>query len=98
MVDPFLKLKYGDILELDVHGLSLADARAEVLWALDSVDAGISGILVVHGFNKGTVIKNFFREKFSDQRVIKIIKPDAGATLLLLAEDVARIKSNHKKF
>ena len=89
MVDPFLKLKYGEILEIDVHGLTLMDAKSELFWTLDSVDSNIKGILVVHGFHKGTVIKNFLRENFHDPRVIKIIKPDAGATLLLLAENVA---------
>ena len=95
MVDPFLKLKYGEIYELDVHGLSLEDARSELLWALNSIDSKYGGLLVIHGFHKGTAIKNYLRTKFNDPRVIKIIKPDAGATLLLLAENIARVQ-NHK--
>lgn len=91
MIDPFLELKYGKITDVDVHGKSLEDARAEILYMLSVVDLGISGILVVHGFHKGTKIKEWLRHKFSDPRVIKIINYDAGSTLLLLAENIARL-------
>jgi len=91
MIDPFLKLKYGEIYELDVHGKSLEEVRAELFWTLDSIDNAFSAILVVHGFHKGTAIKTFIRTKFRDNRVIKIVNVDAGATLLVLAEDIARI-------
>lgn len=91
MMDPFLELKYGKIVDIDVHGKSIEDARAEVLYLLGSLDYGISGILVVHGFHKGTKIKEWLRHKFIDPRVIKIINYDAGSTLLLLAEDLAKL-------
>ncbi len=87
MIDPFLKLKYGNIIELDVHNKTLEEARSELLYALDLVDVDVDAILVVHGFHKGTVIKDFIRKKFNDRRVIKKVNSDAGATLLLLSED-----------
>ena len=87
MIDPFLKLKYGNIVELDVHNKTLEEARSELLYALDLVDIDVDAILVVHGFHKGTVIKDYVRKKFSDRRVIKKVNPDAGATLLILSED-----------
>lgn len=91
MVDPFLKLKYGNILEIDVHGKTLEEARAEILFYLNRIDSDINGLLIVHGYHKGTVIKNYVRHKFSDPRIIKTLHIDAGSTLLVLAEDIARI-------
>lgn len=92
MIDPFLKLKYGNIVELDVHGKSLEEVKSELLYFLMSVDYGVDGVLVVHGFHKGTVIKDYLRNKFEDPRVIKKIHTDAGSTLLLLAEDIVHIR------
>lgn len=92
MVDPFLKLKYGNIVELDVHGKTLEEVRADLLYFLMSVDAGVSGVLVVHGFHQGTAIKSYLRNKFEDPRVIKKIHTDAGSTLLLLTENIANYK------
>ena len=86
-MDIFLKLKYGNIETLDVHGKTLEDARAELLYTLNTVDYDIDAILVIHGFNKGTALKNWIRTKFKDPRVLKIIKPDAGVTLLVLAKE-----------
>ena len=87
MIDPFLKLEFGNIVELDVHGKTLEDARAELLYTLNSVDYDVDAILVIHGFNKGTALKNWIRTKFKDLRVLKIVKPDAGVTLLVLAKE-----------
>ncbi|MBQ7579082.1 MAG: Smr/MutS family protein [Clostridia bacterium] len=88
-MDIFLKLKYGNIKEIDVHGKTLEDARADVLYMLSSVDSGVDGLLVVHGYHSGTVIRNYFRHKFSDPRVIKVVASDAGETLLILSENLA---------
>ena len=89
MVNPLFVLKYGKIVEVDVHGLGLEDARAEVLYYLNTVDVDVKGFLVVHGYHKGTATKNWIRNEFADPRVIKIINAQAGATLLLLSENLA---------
>lgn len=91
MIDPFLKLKYGNILEIDVHGKTLEEARAEILYYLNTVDSDVQGLLIVHGIHKGVVIKNWIRHKFIDDRVIKIVNHDAGSTLLVLAENIAKL-------
>lgn len=89
MIDPFLTLKYGNILEVDVHGKTLEEARAELLYQLGRVDCDVNGLLVVHGYHKGTIIKNYIRNSFCDRRVIKIVNLNAGSTLLVLAENIA---------
>lgn len=87
MVDPFLKLEFGNIVELDIHGKTLEDARAELLFTLNSIDSDVDAILVIHGFNKGTILKNWLRTRFKDDRILKIVRPDAGVTLLVLAKE-----------
>jgi len=89
-MDIFLKLKYGNIKEVDVHGKTLEDARAEVLYMLSSIDCGVDGLLIVHGYHSGTKIRDYFRHKFEDKRVIKIVAADAGETLLVLSENLAQ--------
>ena len=89
-MDIFLKLKYGNIETLDVHGKTLEDARADVLYALSTLDFGVDGLLVVHGYHNGTKIRQWLRHDFVDNRVIKIINADAGETLLLLTENLAK--------
>ena len=89
-MDMFLKLKYGNIKEVDVHGKTLEDARAEVLYMLSSLDKGTDGLLIVHGYHSGTTLRDYFRHKFKDPRVIKIIDVSAGETLLLLSENLAQ--------
>lgn len=89
-MDIFLKLKFGNIKEVDVHGKTLEDARAEVLYMLSSLDSGVNGLLVIHGYHSGTTLRDYFRHKFKDNRVIKIVASSAGETLLILSENLAQ--------
>lgn len=72
MVDPFLVLKYGKIVEVDVHGLGLEDARAEVLYYLNTVDVDVKGFLVVHGYHKGTAIKTGLETNLLTRGLLKL--------------------------
>ena len=84
MDDMFIKLEYGDFVSLDLHGKTIEEARSELIYAIDSADLKYNGILVVHGFNSGTSLKNYVRDKFEHKLVDKKIKVDAGRTLLIL--------------
>ena len=80
----FLEIKYGKIYELDVHGLSLEEAKAEILHTLNKIDVFIKGVLITHGYHKGTVLKDYIRNNFSHKWVYKKINIDASRTLLLV--------------
>lgn len=80
----FLEIKYGKIYELDVHGLSLEEAKAEILHTLNKIDVFIKGVLITHGYHKGTVLKDFIRNTFSHKWVYKKVNIDASRTLLLV--------------
>ena len=83
MQDMFIELHYGKYKTIDLHGMTIAEANAELIYALNSIDQGFS-LLVVHGYNSGTSLKNFVRDKFNHTRVDKKINIDAGRTLLKL--------------
>lgn len=84
MIDMFIELEHGNYITLDLHGTSVEDARAQLLHAIDSADLTVNAILVVHGYNLGTKLKNFVRNDFLNDKVLQKINIDAGRTLLKL--------------
>lgn len=84
MTDLFIKLEYGKYYQLDLHGKSLDDAYAELIYAINSLDLSYKSILVVHGYHLGTVLKDYIRDKFTHDGVIEKVNIDAGRTLLRL--------------
>lgn len=81
-------IKYGKLKEIDLHGLSYEDARAVLLHEIYSADADINGLIVVHGYHKGQVLRNFILHTFEHPRVYKKVKVDAGNTLLLIKKEM----------
>ena len=80
----FLELKYGKIKEVDVHGLTKEEAKAEIIHEIERSDIFIKAMLVTHGYHKGVVLKNFLRKEFVHKNVYNVINVDASRTLLLL--------------
>lgn len=82
--EAFLELHYGKLLKLDLHGMILEEAKAELFNTLFHIDIKYKGILVVHGYHKGTVLKNYIRKEFAHKNVYKKVHVDASQTILLL--------------
>lgn len=80
----FLEIKYGKIYELDVHGLTLEEAKAEIMHTLNKIDIFIKGVLITHGYHKGVVLKNYIRNVLEHKNVYKKVNVDASRTLLLV--------------
>jgi len=80
----FLELEYGKIEQIDVHGLSKEEAKAEIIHKLNHLDIFIKGLLITHGYHQGVVLKSFVRKEFVHKNVYKKIHVDASRTLLLL--------------
>ena len=80
----FLELQYGKIADVDIHGLSKEEAKAEIIHVIESLDYFVKGLLVTHGYHKGVVLRNFVRKEFKHVNVYKIVNIDASRTLLLL--------------
>ena len=83
----FLELKFGKIKTLDIHGLTKEEAKAEIIYAIESSDLFIKAILVTHGYHSGVVLKNFLRKEFEHKNVDGKINVDASRTLLILDFD-----------
>ena len=80
----YLELKYGKIFDLDLHGKTKEEARAELIYQLSRLDVFYKGILVTHGYHQGTVLRDFVRKEFNHHLVTKKINIDSSRTLLLV--------------
>ena len=83
--DTFLELEYGKLYKLDLHGLTLEEARASLINLLSNIDTNYDGILVVHGYHKGRVLKDYVRNNLKHPLIYKKVKLDASRTILLLS-------------
>lgn len=80
----YIEKDYGKTKILDLHGLSLEQAKAAIIYEINSVDSDIKNILLVHGYHSGTVLKNYIRKEFKYDKVEKKVNIDASSTLLIL--------------
>ena len=69
--DAFLELEFGKLYTLDLHGKTLEEARAELIYTLNSLDIFYKGVLVIHRYHGGTVLKNFVRDQFENKNIYK---------------------------
>ena len=83
-MDGFIELKYGKYKELDLHGKSIQDAYGELVHCINSLDLDYRAILVIHGYNLGTSLKNYIRNTFACSMVKDKVNIDAGRTLLVI--------------
>ena len=83
--DCFLELDYGKLFSLDLHGLTLEEARATLIHTLTTIDNSYKGILIIHGYHKGRVLKDYIRDKFMHKNVYEKVHLDASRTILLLS-------------
>lgn len=72
----------GSVTEIDLHGLRAEDAQARLLHLLDYAPANVKEIHVIHGYTRGTVLKDAVRSL--KHRRIQCILPS-------LNEGVSRI-------
>lgn len=57
--------------EIDIHGLTVEDARAELDYFLDNLSEDVGEITVIHGYKGGTALKNMVRNNYSHPRIRK---------------------------
>lgn len=78
------------IMEIDLHGLTVSEAQVEIDRALSFADSGTYKIKCIHGFNRGTAIKNMIYREFGHGLSVKVkrISPgeNQGITELILRE------------
>jgi len=82
--DAFIEYYYGKYKVVDLHRLTKEDAKIQLLYEMNSYDAGIKCLVVVHGYHGGTTIKNLVRKEFSHESIVEKINLDAGRTIYKL--------------
>jgi DNA-nicking Smr family endonuclease len=73
---------------IDLHGMRTDEAEKVIQNALKKADAGTYQIRLIHGYNRGTAIRDMIYDNFRDEsKVIRIIPGDnQGITVLVLRE------------
>lgn len=76
------------IINLDLHGLFRDEAVKAIDKALKSADDSTYQIRLVHGYNRGTSLKNMIVEEYRYHPKVKRIQPgdNLGITVLVLRE------------
>ncbi len=75
----------GSLMTVDLHGIYLEDARDLLLNWLDHVPPGVTELRVIHGSNRGTVLRDMVREDLRHPKIrAKLPTLNPGETRLLL--------------
>lgn len=82
--DTFIEFYYGKYKTVDLHKMTKEEAKASLIYELNSVDFDIKCLVVIHGYHGGTVIKNLVRKEFSSELVQEKINLDAARTIFIL--------------
>lgn len=82
--DEFLEFYYGKYKVVDLHNMTKEDAKANLIYAINSADFDIKCLVIVHGYHGGTIIKNLVRKEFSSDEIQEKVNLDAGRTIFLL--------------
>lgn len=77
--------KEGSVVSVDLHGVYLEDARDLLLNWLDHAPAGVTELRVIHGSNRGTVLRDMVREELSHPKIReKLPTLNPGETRIVL--------------
>jgi len=72
-------------MSVDLHGLYEADAEYLLLNWLDHVPSGITELRVIHGSNRGTVLRSMVRDRLDHPKIkAKLPTLNPGETRLVL--------------
>ena len=73
------------VMEVDIHGLMASDAKARLEHLLSNAGPQVEEVVVIHGYSRGTVLRDMVREEFAHPRVAAVLPSlNPGETRLLL--------------
>lgn len=64
---------YKKEIKLDIHGMTSGEAKKRVLKAIEKAPVGTEKIIVIHGCNNGTVLRDMVRKNVRSPRILDII-------------------------
>ncbi len=72
------------IQTVDLHELTLYEAKVRLDDFMDSLNYGVSEVVVIHGYHKGTTLKTFV-SRYNHPRIKKKLKTmNKGQTIFLI--------------
>ena len=76
------------IIDIDLHGMYRDEAIKAIDKALKSADSGTYQIRLVHGYNRGTSLKNMIIDEYRYHPKVLRVQPgdNLGTTVLVLRE------------
>ena len=76
------------VISVELHGLFREDAIKVIDKALKNADDSTYQIKLIHGYNRGTSLKNMITEEYKYHPKVLRIKPgdNLGTTILVLRE------------
>ena len=76
------------IITLDLHGLYQDEAIAAIDRALKAADSTTYQIKLIHGYNRGTNLKNMIADEYRHHKKVLRVQPgdNLGVTVLILRE------------
>lgn len=81
-----MERSWQGIVVLDLHGKNAYQARIEVDAALRRADRGVYRLRVIHGHNRGTVLRDLLSTYAAHEKVLRVAQYNAGTTDLILRE------------
>ncbi len=80
-----LQRKFGFTLEVDIHGMRVADAREQLERLIARCGPDIHEIVVIHGYHGGRALQDMVRNELQSSRIRqKVLSLNNGQTSLLL--------------
>lgn len=75
----------GNVIEVNLHGLTAPDAKRQLEQLLSRLDAGAEELIVIHGYNNGQVLRDMVRNQLKHPRIqAKLLSLNPGQTRILL--------------
>ena len=82
----FEELQFGVTKKVDLHGLSKEEARAVLCHEIFVLDTEYSGLMVVHGYHSGKILKDFVRKEFEHKQIQEKVFVNAAVTFLKIKQ------------
>ena len=75
----------GGIVEIDLHGRNVYQAKVTIDAALRRAKAGTYRLRIIHGYSGGTALRDMVRRDYAGQ-VLRVVALDQGRPDLVLRE------------
>ena len=81
----FTEFKENEIITIDLHQYTVDDAKQKLQLAVTIAPNEIREIVVIHGYHRGTALRDMVRKDFKNSRVVrKFLSLNPGITSLIL--------------